>query len=45
LGSNVVITCLEFINYNLGNHIQSDLVCGNTEGDLSIVVHGKYIPC
>ena len=41
--SNNIITGIQFISYNLGNIIQSDLICANSKGDMSIVAHGKYI--
>jgi hypothetical protein len=36
-----VISSISYISYNLGNTIQSDLICGNNIGDLGIVVHEK----
>lgn len=37
------ITCVQYISYSLGNTIESDVIAGNNNGDLILVVCGKYI--
>jgi WD40 repeat protein len=38
-----VITCLAHISYSLGDQIESDVIAGNSQGDLLLITCGKYV--
>ena len=42
-GSNITLTCLAYISYNLQLAVSSDIILGNNYGDIALVSYGKFL--
>jgi len=42
MGQRSILTCIDFVSYKLGHSIQSDVLFGSNQGDVSTYCSGKH---